>query len=62
MRTLILGMGNPILSDDAIGIRLARELRAQLKTATPSTPVSTSTTPASTDIIDDWEVSTSSTW
>jgi hydrogenase maturation protease len=25
-RTLILGMGNPILTDDAIGVRLARDL------------------------------------
>jgi hydrogenase maturation protease len=33
MRTLILGMGNPILSDDAVGIRLARDLRARLEAA-----------------------------
>lgn len=26
MRTLLLGMGNPILTDDAIGVRLARTL------------------------------------
>lgn len=30
MKTLLLGMGNPILSDDAIGVRLARDLAAQL--------------------------------
>lgn len=30
MRTIILGMGNPILCDDAVGIRLARDLAAQL--------------------------------
>lgn len=30
MRTIILGMGNPILCDDAVGIRLARELRTRL--------------------------------
>jgi hydrogenase maturation protease len=29
-RTLLIGMGNPILSDDAVGIRLARDLRARL--------------------------------
>jgi hydrogenase maturation protease len=29
MRTIVLGMGNPILCDDAVGIRLARDLRAQ---------------------------------
>ncbi|MBN1866481.1 hydrogenase maturation protease [Candidatus Sumerlaeota bacterium] len=29
-RTLVLGMGNPILSDDAVGIRLARDLKARL--------------------------------
>lgn len=30
MRTLLLGMGNPILSDDAVGVRLATELRRRL--------------------------------
>jgi hydrogenase maturation protease len=30
MRTLLLGMGNPILSDDAVGVRLARDLRGKL--------------------------------
>jgi hydrogenase maturation protease len=30
MRTLLLGMGNPILGDDAIGVRLARDLAARL--------------------------------
>jgi len=29
-RTLILGMGNPILSDDAVGIRLAQDLKTRL--------------------------------
>ncbi len=29
MRTLLLGMGNPILSDDAVGVRLATDFRAQ---------------------------------
>jgi hydrogenase maturation protease len=29
-RTLVLGMGNPILSDDAVGVRLARDLEARL--------------------------------
>ena len=29
--TLILGMGNPILSDDAVGLRLAAELRGRLR-------------------------------
>ncbi len=27
MKTLVLGMGNPILRDDAVGIRLARDFR-----------------------------------
>lgn len=31
MRTLLLGMGNPILSDDAVGVRLASELRRRLE-------------------------------
>lgn len=30
MRTLLLGMGNPILSDDAVGVRLAAELGRRL--------------------------------
>ncbi|MFH1262927.1 MAG: hydrogenase maturation protease [Pseudomonadota bacterium] len=30
MKTLLLGMGNPILSDDAVGVRLARYLKEQL--------------------------------
>jgi len=38
MRTLILGMGNPILCDDAVGIRLARDFRARLQAASDSAP------------------------
>lgn len=30
MKTLVLGMGNPILTDDAVGIRLAKALAAAL--------------------------------
>jgi hydrogenase maturation protease len=30
MKTLLLGMGNPILCDDAVGIRLARDFKARL--------------------------------
>jgi hydrogenase maturation protease len=30
MKTLLLGMGNPILSDDAVGIRLATEIGQRL--------------------------------
>jgi hydrogenase maturation protease len=30
MKTLLLGMGNPILTDDAIGVRLARDIGACL--------------------------------
>ena len=33
MRTLVLGMGNPILCDDAVGIRLARDFRFRLQAA-----------------------------
>ncbi|MFA9403740.1 MAG: hydrogenase maturation protease [Anaerolineales bacterium] len=29
MRTLVLGLGNPILRDDSIGLRVAQELRGQ---------------------------------
>ena len=30
MKTLILGLGNPILTDDAVGIRIAEELKQRL--------------------------------
>jgi hydrogenase maturation protease len=30
MKTLVLGMGNPILGDDAVGIHLARDLHARV--------------------------------
>ena len=30
MKTLVLGMGNPILSDDGVGIRVAQEVGKQL--------------------------------
>ncbi len=30
MKTLLLGMGNPILCDDAVGVRLARDLKSKL--------------------------------
>jgi len=29
MKTLVLGLGNPILSDDAVGIRIAEELKEE---------------------------------
>lgn len=31
MKTLVLGLGNPILSDDGVGIRVAHEVANQLK-------------------------------
>ena len=31
MRTLIMGLGNPILSDDGVGIRVARELGRRIR-------------------------------
>ena len=31
MKTLILGMGNPILSDDGVGLFIARKLQGRLK-------------------------------
>ncbi len=31
MKTLLLGLGNPILSDDGIGIRIAKEIRKKCK-------------------------------
>ncbi len=30
MRTLVLGLGNPILGDDAVGLRVARGVKARL--------------------------------
>jgi len=30
MKTLVLGIGNPILSDDAIGLRVAREVKKRV--------------------------------
>ena len=30
MKTLILGVGNPILTDDAVGIRIAQELKQEI--------------------------------
>ena len=30
MKTLVLGLGNPILSDDGVGIRVAHEVANQL--------------------------------
>jgi hydrogenase maturation protease len=56
MRTLVIGMGNPILCDDGIGIRLARELRAHLDSAAPSSPAYAPTTTGPIDIIDDCSV------
>jgi hydrogenase maturation protease len=41
MKTLVLGMGNPILSDDGVGIRVAREVANQLN-STQVTVVETS--------------------
>jgi hydrogenase maturation protease len=34
MKTLVLGFGNPILTDDAIGIRIAEELARELADVT----------------------------
>jgi hydrogenase maturation protease len=31
MKTLVLGLGNPILSDDGVGIKVAQELREKLR-------------------------------
>ena len=30
MKTLVLGLGNPILSDDGVGLRVARAVESQL--------------------------------
>ena len=31
MKTLVLGLGNPLLSDDGVGIKVAQELREKLR-------------------------------
>lgn len=31
MKTVVIGLGNPILTDDSVGIKIARELRDRLK-------------------------------
>ncbi len=33
MKTLVLGLGNPLLKDDSIGLRVAQELRAKINDA-----------------------------
>lgn len=38
-KTLVLGLGNPILSDDGVGVRVAEAVRAQLP---PDSPVEVS--------------------
>lgn len=33
MKTIIIGLGNPILSDDSVGVRIARELKERMDSA-----------------------------
>jgi len=35
MKTVIIGLGNPILSDDSVGIKVSREIRERLRNARP---------------------------
>jgi hydrogenase maturation protease len=53
MRTLVIGLGNPLLSDDGIGIRVVRAFAAQVRgegaLRTPSRPQRTSVTQARPD-------------
>ena len=35
MRTLILGLGNPILTDDGVGVLVVEEVRSRLPKDTP---------------------------
>jgi hydrogenase maturation protease len=39
MKILILGMGNPVLADDAIGVRLAKDFKARLNRLATSSHV-----------------------
>ncbi len=41
MRTLVLGLGNPILSDDGVGLAVARELHRELQGRVPGVEVLT---------------------
>jgi hydrogenase maturation protease len=41
MKTLVIGLGNPILTDDGVGVRVAEAVRASLP---PGSPVETSET------------------
>lgn len=36
MRTVIIGVGNPVLRDDSVGLRVARELRERVRGASVS--------------------------
>lgn len=56
MRTLVLGMGNPILCDDAVGIRLARDLRARFEAASPTASSSDAEAGPVVDFIEDCSV------
>ena len=33
MKTIVIGLGNPILSDDSVGVRIARELKERIESA-----------------------------
>ncbi len=35
MKTLVLGLGNPILSDDSVGFRVVQQLKARFDKAIP---------------------------
>jgi len=39
MKTLIVGLGNPILGDDGVGWRVAEEVRKQLSSPSPPSPL-----------------------
>ncbi len=56
MRTLVLGMGNPILCDDAVGIRLAREFRTRLEGAPAADTPAGSDPDHGADFIEDCSV------
>jgi len=39
MKTLIVGLGNPILGDDGVGWRVAEEVRKRLSSPSPPSPL-----------------------
>jgi hydrogenase maturation protease len=46
MKTIVIGLGNPILGDDGVGWKVAEEVRKQLNSSSPLAPLPASTAPS----------------